>query len=211
MNADPIPDLELEYHRLERQAMLFKTFSLCALIFSSVASAAAQALQPGRYTITSVFSGPSANRGNVMLRDPGSDQWAVIPDISTIGLLENRDKWDLTPGQNGGFIIQNVQFSTFLTVGPANLDVPVRSTQGRTQAASFAITNAGSGTYHVRSNQTSCVIVGTNTRTLRTLEDSGGWGRQLVDGPDCYCTKNPAPRLGGEHELECGVKLWWLM
>ncbi|KAF8879834.1 hypothetical protein BD779DRAFT_1474154 [Infundibulicybe gibba] len=183
--------------------MLFKTFSLCALILSGAASAVAQALQPGTYTITSVSAGPDANREGVLLRSPGPNQLAVIPDVQS-SVIEGSDKWNLAPGQNGGFIIENALFGGFLTVGPNNNALVVGTTEDLNQATSFAITPAGNGAFHVGSNQINFGIAGL-THTLCTSEDSGGCDEQFVDRPVCCNIATPGPRLADFHP----TSQWW--
>ncbi|KAF8870450.1 hypothetical protein BD779DRAFT_1478892 [Infundibulicybe gibba] len=57
-------------------------------------------------------------------------------------------QWELAPSQSGGFIMQNVAFGNFLTVGSDDLPAGVVATGTRDQATPFAVTSAGSGQFH---------------------------------------------------------------
>ncbi|KAF8879854.1 hypothetical protein BD779DRAFT_1474170 [Infundibulicybe gibba] len=128
--------------------MFFKALSLCALALSGVACAAAQGISPGRYTISSSLASKSGQ--NALLVGPGDN--LIVPNKPfgriPIPVPVGRNQWDLTPGQSGGFIMQNVAFGSFLKVDSNNPGTPVTSgTQD--QATSFAVTSAGSGQFHV--------------------------------------------------------------
>ncbi|KAF8878058.1 hypothetical protein BD779DRAFT_1221881 [Infundibulicybe gibba] len=92
------------------------------------------------------------NQPNTLVRNPGPGQDVVIIGSVPIHypLIPRSDQWELVPVPDGGVMMQNVAFKTFLRVDSNHSKTPVTTTEAPNDATSFAVTSAGNGKFHVK-------------------------------------------------------------